>query len=296
MEITFLGTSAMVPTKNRNHSAVLLRYKGENILFDCGEGTQRQFKIAGIKPTKITKILISHWHGDHCLGLPGLIQTLEKEGYSKTLEIYGPVGTKKRIKSLLGVFDSAKTIEIKIMDIKKRKFFENKDFLLEALPLKHGVRNLGYCFTEKDRRRINLNYVKKLGLSKGPLLGKLQQGKAVKLNGKTVSLDKSTYIVKGQKISYVTDTRPCRNALVIAEGSDLLIAEGCYLHELYERAKEVMHMTAREAALLAKQSSSKKLILTHFSQRYKKTDVLEKDAKKVFKNTLAAKDFMKVKV
>ena len=114
MEVTFLGTSSMVPTKERNHSAVFISYRSEGILIDCGEGTQRQLKLAGIKVTKVTKVLISHWHGDHVLGLPGLIQTLGASEYNKVLEIYGPVGTKKRINDMFNVFVFDKNIQIKI--------------------------------------------------------------------------------------------------------------------------------------------------------------------------------------
>ncbi len=271
-------------------------YKGENILFDCGEGTQRQLKIAGIKPTKITKILISHWHGDHCLGLPGLIQTLDKEGYSKTLEIYGPIGTKKYMNYMFKAFIFNRTINIKIKEIRKKRFFENEDFILEALELKHSVRNLGFSFIEKDRRKINLSYIKKLGIPEGPLLGRLQDGKSIKWKGKTVKPNKATYIVKGKKISYIVDTIPCRNALLLAKDSDLLIAEGCYTCELEDKAEEFMHMTARQAGLLANRTNSKKLILTHFSQRYKSAAVLEEDARAVFDNVVVAKDFMRVKL
>jgi len=296
MEITFLGTSAMVPTKNRNHTAVLLIYKGEGILFDCGEGTQRQLKIAGIKPTKVTKILISHWHGDHCLGLPGLIQTLDKEDYNKTLEIYGPVGIKNKINNMFKVFGFAKTINIKVKEIKKQMFFENNDFVLEGLELKHSIITLGYSFIEKDRRRINLGYVKKIDIPEGPLLGKLQEGKSIKWKGRTIKASEATYIVKGKKISYVVDTLPCKNALLLAKDSDLLISESTYTSDQEDKAEEFMHMTAKQAGLLANQTNSKKLILIHFSQRYKSAGILEEDARNVFDDVLAARDFMKIKI
>ena len=174
MQLTFLGTSAMVPTKERNHSAVLISYSTEGILIDCGEGTQRQMKIAGIKPSKITKILISHWHGDHVLGIPGLIQTLAKNEYDKVLEIYGPKGTKERMENMFRAFSFEDKIETRIHEITKKRFFESKGFFLETLPLEHSITTLGFSFIEKDRRRIKVNIVKKLGIPEGPLLGKLQ--------------------------------------------------------------------------------------------------------------------------
>ena len=296
MELVFLGTSCMIPTKERNHSAMLLTYRGENILIDCGEGTQKQFKIAGIKPTKITKILISHWHGDHCLGLPGLIQTIDKEGYNKTLEIYGPTGTKKKVESLLKIFSGDMNIDIEIKDVEKRRFFENNDFILEALELKHGIKTLGFAFIEKDRRKINLNDIEKFNIPKGPLLGKLQNGKTIKLHGKIIKPDDVSDITKGRKISYIADTVPCKNALLLAEESDLLVCESCYHSDFAEKAEKYMHMTAKQAGEIANQTNSKKLVLTHFSQRYKNAEILEEDAKDVFDNVVAARDFMKIKL
>ena len=157
MEITFLGTSAMQPTKERNLSAILLSYKNENILVDCGEGTQRQFRLIDLKPTKITKILITHLHGDHIFGLPGLMQNLEVNNYNGLLEIYGPKGTAEFFNFLfkLGVFIK---LRYKITEIKDGVICDKKDFLIRAKKLEHGKLCYGYEFIEKDRRKINLNY------------------------------------------------------------------------------------------------------------------------------------------
>src|SRR3989338_11661443 len=139
MQLTFLGTSSMVPTKERNQIAVFLSYGSEGILLDCGEGTQRQFKIAGISLTKVTKILLSHWHGDHVLGLPGLLQTIGSEDYNGTLEIYGPKGTKKFFDNMVKSFYYDRKIELKIEEVKNGKFFENGDFYIEAMEMEHKV-------------------------------------------------------------------------------------------------------------------------------------------------------------
>jgi len=175
MQILFLGTSSMVPTRERNQSGVLISYKNEGILVDCGEGTQRQLKIVGVKLTKITKILISHWHGDHVLGIPGLIQSMSAAGYEKTLQVYGPTGTKKFMRRLFEVFVFNQKINIEVNEVKRGKFFENDDFFLEARPLKHNVDTLGYSLIEKYRRKINLKFIKKLKIPYGPLLGKFQE-------------------------------------------------------------------------------------------------------------------------
>src|SRR3989338_1944648 len=151
MEILFLGTSSMVPTKERNHSGILIKYKNENILADCGEGIQRQLKIAEAKLTKITKILISHWHGDHVLGIPGLMQSMSASGYSGKLGIYGPQGTKDFMKKMLEVFAFDNKIDAEVNELKGGKFFENDDFILEAKQLEHNIPTLGYSLIEKDK-------------------------------------------------------------------------------------------------------------------------------------------------
>lgn len=296
MKITFLGTSCMIPTKERNHTSILLSYKNENILMDCGENTQRQLRIAGISPTKITKILITHWHGDHVLGLPGLIQTLAVSEYSKVLEIYGPIGTKKFFERIQETYILRANIKIKIKEIKQGgMFFRGNDFSLEAIKLKHGnAPCLGYSFVEEDRRRIDIEYTKKIGLIKHPLLGELQRGKSIKWKEKTISVDKATYLIKGRKFSLILDTLLNENCYKIAKNADLLVCEATYLDDFRERAREYGHLTARQAAEIAKKANAKKLILTHFSQRYKNVEKLREEAMGVFKNTICAKDFMEL--
>lgn len=286
----------MVPTKERNHSAVLITYKSEGILIDCGEGTQRQMKIAGIRPTKVTKILISHWHGDHVLGLPGLIQTLAAGEYNKKLRIYGPKGTKEHFNYMNKAFVPENRLSIEVKEVREGKFFDSKDFYLEAAELKHGIPCLGYSFVEKDRRRINVSKIKKLGMKEGPLLGKLQQGKSVKWRNKTIKPDDVTYIVKGKKISFIADTLLCDECIKLAENADLLICEATFASELEEKAHKYRHMTAKQAGLIANRAGAKKLVLTHFSQRYKNTQEVEEDARDVFDNVVSAQDFMRIRL
>ena len=294
MQIIFLGTSSMVPTKERNQSSILITYRNEGILVDCGEGTQRQLKIAGIKLTKITKILISHWHGDHVLGLPGLIQSMAASDYNKALEIYGPKNTKRFFKDMFNVFIFDRDINIKICEIKKNVFFENEDFILNALPLEHGIETLGYNFIEKNKRKIDIGKVRKFGLNEGPLIGKLQEGKAILFKGKKIIPDDVSNIVKGKKITIINDTLPCKNASLLAKDADLLICEATYTSKLEEKSREYGHMTAKQAAELANRSNTKKLVLTHFSARYKNALETEEEARTYFDNTLCAEDFMKI--
>jgi ribonuclease Z len=296
MEVIFLGTSSMVPTKDRNQSAILIRYKNEGILVDCGEGTQRQFKQKGIPLTRITKILITHWHGDHVFGLPGVLSTLGAEEYQKTLEIYGPRGTKQHIENMFKAFVFDRRINFVVKEVKEGKFFENNMFWLEAMPLEHGVITLGYGFVEKDIRHVDVKKAKKLGIPHGPLLGKLQDNESIILNGKKISPKEVTFVEKGKRIVVLGDTRPCKNAVKLGKDADLLICEATYASELEEKGDKYGHMTGKQAGLIANQADAGRLALTHFSARYKTTEEVEEDAKNVFSNSIAAKDFMVINV
>ena len=286
----------MVPTKDRNHSATFLSYKSEKILIDCGEGTQRQIRKAKLSPVKITKILITHWHGDHVLGLPGLMLTLGHSGYNKTLDIYGPVGTKKFMSYIYKFFDTRFKIDYKVHEVKSGTFFENDDFKLESKELDHGEICLAYSFIEKDKRKIDKKYLEKNKIKTNPKLKLLKEGKNIVYKDKKILASKATFIVPGKKITFVADTKACKNAIKIAKKSDLLFCESTFLTELQEKAKETSHLTVKDATDIAKKSKSKKLILTHFSQRYKDLKVIEKEAKKYFKNTEIAEDFKKIKL
>jgi len=296
-QITFLGTGTTIPTVERNHTAVLLKYKDENILIDCGEGTQRQLRKAKINPCKLTKILITHWHGDHVLGIPGLLQTLAFNGYNKTLKIYGPKGTKKFIQELFKVFNIKKKIKIKVKEA-KGKFLKTPDFEISAIPLQHGCPTNGYMFEEKPKLRIDKNKLKKLKISSKDKkkLSQLTKGKSIKINNKIIKPKDLTYNQTSKKISFVFDTKKCKNAEKLAKNSDLAIIEST-LDNNKKLAKEYKHLTVNQAAQIAKKTNVKKLILTHISQRYEyKSKTLENMAKKIFKNVKIAKDFMVIEV
>ena len=295
VNITFLGTSCMQPTKTRNHSGILLSYDNENILMDCGEGIQRQMRITGIKPAKITRLLISHWHGDHVFGIPGLLSSMGADQFAKKLNIDGPKGTKKYLTNLFKSFAAKSIIEYQVKEVVSGIFFENDDFKLEAQPLKHSVPCLGYSFIEKDRLRIKVSAAEKLGLS-GPVLGQLQQGKDVVIKGKKIKSKELTYNVIGKKISYVADTVPCNGANLLAENADLLISEGTHLSEIQDKSEKYMHLTVKDAALIASENNAKKLVLTHISPRYKNTADIVDEARTYFDNSIVAEDFMKINV
>ncbi|HLD05001.1 MAG TPA: ribonuclease Z [Candidatus Nanoarchaeia archaeon] len=300
MEITFLGTSCMVPTKERNVSAIYLEHKGEGILIDCGEGTQRQMNIAGINRVKVKKVLISHWHGDHVAGLIGLLQTIgnvEKE--DKSIQIFGPVGSKEKMDHLLQCTYFYQKFDIQLHELNPKgveRFFEGEDYYLECTWLEHSVPCLGFSFIEKDRRKMDMDKAGALGLKSGPLLGKLQDGVSVELKGKTISPQDVSHTVKGKKISVIWDTVFTQACLELAKDADLLICESSYTADLKEKAEEYKHLTTEQAGFIATNANVNELIITHFSQRYKTAEVMEEEIKTFFQNSRCAFDFMKVKV
>jgi ribonuclease Z len=293
----FLGTGHAVPTKKRNHISILLRYKNENILIDCGEGTQRQFRKARLNPGSITKILITHFHGDHILGLPGLLQTLALNNYNKTLEIYCPKNTSKYLERILNIFDFKGKIKTKVIEINKDKFFENQDFYLESKKMTHNIPCLAYSFKEKDKIRMNKEKLKKYNLTASPKLKQIQQGKTIIHNNKKIKPKDLTYTEKGKRITFILDTSKNKNIEKISKDSDLLVCESTYSSKEKEIAKEYKHLTSEDAANIAKKSKSKLLILVHISQRYeqKEKQILE-EAKKIFKNTKIVSDLDKIEI
>jgi ribonuclease Z len=299
IDITFLGTSSMVPTKQRNVQSIHLQYKSETILIDCGEGTQRQMNIAGLNRLKVQKVLISHWHGDHVSGLIGLIQTMSEINKGFTLHVYGPKGSKEKMGHLLKSCYFALRIGVKVHELDPKgvdTFLENEEYKLECVKLNHSIPCLGYNFILKDKIRIDMKKVKTLGLKEGKWLQKIQNNKTVKVQGKEIKPKQISFIEPSKKISFVLDTCFTKNAVKLSMNANLLISESVYTNEFQELATKYKHMTAKDAATIAKYAKVKKLILTHFSQRYKNTKELISDAKKVFKNSGAAKDFMKVKI
>lgn len=292
--ISFLGTGNAVPTKMRNHTSMLLTYKDENILIDCGEGTQRQFRYAELSPSKLTRVLITHWHGDHILGLSGLFQTLAMQDYKNTLKIYGPPGTRHYL-SLLDQLNKIK-INLEVHEI-SNEMVSTKEFEIHSKPMDHDAPTNAYSFVIKDKLRLDKKKIKKLKLPNSPILGQLQAGKDVQFNGKTIKAKQVTYEEKGRKITFILDTGMNNNAIELANESTILIAESTFSKEEAEQAKEYKHLTSEDAANIAKKSKSDKLILTHISQRYEAfPQIILKEAKKVFKNTSLVKDLDVIKL
>lgn len=296
IKIILLGTSDAIPSAKRNHTSILLNCKEENILIDCGEGTQRQFKKAGLNIGKITKILITHWHGDHVLGLPGLLQSLALSEYKKTLHIYGPKGIKKSIKDMLNVFNFSRGYKIEIREV-CGKFFETDKFYIRAEKMTHLIPCNAYTFVQKGQIRIDKKKLKKEKIPSGPLLKQLKKGKNIIYNKKKYFAKNLTYQEDNKKISFVLDTSMNKKIIPFVKDSDLLICESTFSPELKDKAKEYEHLTSEKAAEIAKKSNSKKLILTHISQRYENNpNKILNEAKKIFKNSFLVQDLESFKV
>ena len=276
MEITFLGTSAGVPSKERGMPSIAVRAK-ELFLFDCGEGTQRQMMKFKVPYGSIQAIFLSHLHLDHVLGIYGLIETYRLLLPHRKLIIFAPKG-----------FES-KSSNVEIQSIKPGKLYENNEYEIHAFEVKHKGECYGFKLIEKDKIKCYEKKAHSLGL-KGAMFKEIQKKGSITINNKKVKLKDITWVKKGKSIVYTGDTAPCNEIIKASKHADLLIHESSFLSDYQENAKEAKHTTVEDAAKSAKRSKVTKLILTHISQRYKDSNLLEKEAKKIFKNTTIAKD------
>jgi len=296
MEVQFLGTAAMIPTKERNQSGILIKHEGTTLLVDCGENMQRQLRLAEVSPASINAILITHWHGDHVLGLPGLLQTLSASQYQNRLLIIGPQGTKLFLNKVLKTFVHDIAIKIEVKEAMDSFSCAFEDVVIKAKLLKHNTITLGFRIETKEKRKMRMDMISKLKIPVGPLLGKLQRGKAIRVNGKKITANEVTEIIPRKVVSIVTDTLPCASANALALNADLFICEATYHSDLQEKAKEHYHMTSRDAATIAKKSNARSLVLTHFSQRYKDVKGFQKEASSIFPKVVCAEDLQKIRI
>ena len=299
IEITFLGTVSGIPSKNRNHPAIILEYFGEGkdtLLFDCGEGTQKQLMLAGISFMDINKIFISHWHADHFAGLIPLIQTMNLEKRTKELKIFGPEAEKFVSDIIdLGYFGlrfPVEAINIPFEGDEINLVDETEDYQLFSIPAYHTVPTVAYCFKEKDKWSIDLKKLKQLELKRGVWLKKLKKFGKADFKGKEIKIEQVANCKPGLKVVYSGDTRPCENLVKLSKDANLLIHDGTFLEEEEGKA----HADVKQAAKIAKNAGVEQLILTHISRRYTDVKELETEAKKVFSNAKIAYDFMKVKL
>ena len=300
LEITFLGTGSGVPIPQRNHSAIYLRYEDACFLWDCGEGTQKQIFKSGQNFMKIDRIFITHWHADHWAGLIGLLQTMNLEKRTRPLEIYAPEA-ERFVGDLLDMAYWGPRFEIIPINVP----FQGTDittlvkddlFEIQSIPVSHSIPAVAYCFKEKDKVNVDIEKAQKLyGLKQGPVIGKLKEKGHIEVKGKKITLEDVGYTKLGVKVVYSGDTRPSNSVVKLAEKADLLIHEATFGQEL-DDSLDRAHTRASDAGEIAKKAGVKRLILTHFSRRYQDVSPLVDEAKQVFPNTEAAKDFLNVKL
>jgi len=300
LNVVFLGTAASIPTVARALPCVVVKRKNEILMFDCGEGVQRQMIKAGVGFHRKMKAFVSHMHGDHILGLPGLLQTMSLLDRQQKLEVYGPVGIRAFVEAIRETVQFVLTFPIDIHEIENEGVIcQEKEYEFKVARTDHVIPNLAYALIEKPRPgRFNPKKAKTLGVPEGPLWSKLQLGEKVKTP--TGSVVKPEQVVgaprPGRKIVYSGDTRPIKSLLKLAENADLLIHETTFDDELLDKAKEDGHSTPGQAADTAKKAKVKRLILTHLSSRYKNPQALLEQAKKIFSNVDVAEDFMEISV
>ena len=299
--VTFLGTVSGIPSKERNHPAIVLEYfyyKKDTLLFDCGEGTQKQLMKAGISFMDISNIFITHWHADHFAGLIPLLQTMNLEKRKDELTIFAPEAN-KFVQAILnlgyfGVRFPVRAIDVPFEGKNIAKIYETKHYEILSVPVLHTVPSVAFAFKEKDVWRIDEKRLKELGLRKGKWLKELKENGEAFYNSKKIRIEDVAYLQKGLKIVYSGDTKPCENMIELARDADLLIHDATFLEE--DEDKQKYHSSVKDAAKIAKKANVKKLILTHISRRYKKEDVdkLLKEAKEVFENVEVSYDLMKI--
>ena len=295
VRVVFLGTGGSVPTVGRSLPAVLLNRQTEQVMFDCGEGVQRQMVTAKVGFHKKMKVFISHLHGDHVLGLPGLLQTMALMGRERKVEVYGPEGIAHFVECVRESLQFGLTFPVEIHEVcGDGVVCEEEDYVIETLRSNHVV--LGFAYALMEKLRPGKFYPEKaiaLGVPEGELWSKLQHGDSVRLeNGRVVEPEQIMGLPrKGRKIVYSGDTRPFKGFVKFAAGADLLVHEATFDDSLVEKAELDGHSTPSQAALQAKKAKVKKLVLTHISARYPDAGLLLKQAQKVFANTVVAEDF-----
>ena len=296
LEIFILGCGGMMPLPKRHLTSVLLRREGELFLFDCGEGTQVSLRNLNLKWKKISAIFISHTHADHVTGLPGIMMLSSQVDREEPLYIIGPPKTKEYVQMSMKVLDMYINYEVKVIEIEGGEaVYSSEDFSVRSFHLKHSKPCVGYVFEEKDRPGIFYpEKAEELGIPKGPIWSRLQSGEMVSLNdgSKIGPEDVMGPPRKGRKVGYITDTLPVSGIEDRIRGSDIIICEGMFTEELEESAKEKKHLTAKQAAGIAKNGNVDKLGLIHYSPRYTEYDLkkLLKEAKTIFPNTFLTRD------
>ena len=298
MKLVFLGTSAAQPTENRGLSCICLERDGEILMFDAGEATQISFMKSGLGWNKKMKIFVTHLHGDHCVGILGLLQTMSMQNRTETLEIFGPSGIDEFISANIKVLNFGLSFPVLINIIKDEKIIDNEKFSIYTCKANHSVTAYSYLFEEKDKPgRFNVGKAKELGIPEGVLWNNLQNGTEINNNGKVIKPEQVLGEKRpGMKIGISGDTMPTKELEVFFKDCDYLVFDSTFLDEQKQRAQDTCHSTAKQAAMLGKNANVKNLILTHFSARYKDESGHLNEAKEIHNSVITAKDLLEIEI
>ncbi|MEX0691737.1 MAG: ribonuclease Z [Gemmatimonadales bacterium] len=303
LTLTFLGTSAARPTVERSVSAIALHREGETLLFDCGEGTQRQMMKYGVGFT-LSDVFFTHFHSDHYLGFVGLVRTLGLQGRTEPMSVWGPKGAHRILGVMLDAGYERSPFEVVINEVEPGQVLNRGEYDLEVLPADHGSHAVGWVLRERDRLgRFDPDKARELGIPEGPLWGRIHKGETITVEGgKAGSREvRPEDLVgpprPGRLVVISGDTRPSETLVRLAEGADLLVHEATFSHEEQDRAVETKHSTAQEAAQVALAARVRRLVLTHVSARFSVgAETLQDEARAVFPETVVARDGLEVDV
>ena len=298
MKLVYLGTSAAAPTPERSLTCICLVRDNEVLMFDAGEGAQVAYLKAGLPWNKKMKIFVTHLHGDHCLGILGLLQTMSMQKRTESLEIYGPAGIEEFITANIKVLNFGLPFPVFITIVEEGNVVNEKKYRISCCEAQHGIPAFSYCFEENERSGVFYpEKAKELKIPEGKLWQELQNGNSIEIDGKKIDSSQVTGEKRpGKKIGISGDTRPTEKLKNFFTDSDYLSFDCTFSFELKERAIETNHSTAKEAAELAKESNAKNLILTHFSARYSDESVLLDEAKQIHESVIAAKDLLEIEI
>lgn len=298
IRVIFLGTAASRPTVGRNVTSLLIAREGELLMFDCGEGTQRQMMRFATGFT-IDDVFFTHMHADHFLGIIGLLRTMGLQGRTEPMRLWGPVGAREILHEAVHLGVERVPFEIQINELEQDAVLRRDGYDIVAYRTTHGIRSLGFALIEHERLgRFDVARARELGVPEGPLFGKLHRGETVEFDGRRVEPSEVVGAPRpGRRIVYTGDSRPCKRTVELAMDADLLIHDATFGEEESERAAQTGHSTAREAAEVARRARALRLALTHISSRYADDPrALEREARHVFKQAFVAQDGMQVEV
>ena len=300
LTVRFLGTSASRPTVERNVSSLAIVREGETLMFDCGEGTQRQMMRYGIS-FALSRIFFTHMHADHMLGVIGLCRTLALGGRTEPMHLFGPPGADDLLRRAIRLGTEKQPFPIEVTELQPGDVMEHEQYAIQTFPVDHGGRSaIGYALAEKERLgRFDPEQARAMGIPEGPLWGALHRGRPVTLpDGRVVTAESLVGPARpGRRVVLTGDSRPCDATIAAAANADLLVHEATFSDEEAARALETGHSTAREAAEVAAKAGAKKLLLTHFSARYTRdASELQSEARAVFPESYVARDGMELEV